>query len=301
MYIGDSSKKRNKIYREHTDQVLEDRKNTDQGMQIDEQENTGQYTYSNIGDEICWAYWASGETTNPNSPPEMTNREIHPGEYMKKSEFSQAAEARKFGSWGQNIPACSRPEGLFPIRSQDGNIDNQYEGKELINEESQNHKKIKNINGVHVPYGHPGIVSQCANQDEHQQFFIPSGGILEVSHKKSGFSTKIFDVDDEGWIDAENPASLDGTLRIGEQNDGAKVAGINLSKANQDTTGHGAFVYNDGNKNIVCYSDSIKEGPFIPGALSDPTADKHRIGVAPNGDITQPLHISSNAYFYKDY
>lgn len=299
MYIDDSQKQKNKVYREHTPNILEDRKNCQQGLQIKNQDNEGQYTYANIGDEACWAYWASGTTSNPISPPAQENKEIHASEYMQKLEFQQAPISRKLGSWAQIIPVCSRPEGLFPIRSQDGNIDPQYRGKELVDEEGHDKKKVKNINGCHVPHGHPGILVQCANQDEHQQFFVPSGGIFSIDHKKSGLSTKIFQVDSDGWIDYEHPSSLDSIFRMGMKNDGEMTLGINFTKAGKDTLGYGTFIYHtESGKNIICPSSQELQGPFIHG---HDEFEKHVIGTASNGDITQPLHISTNAYYYMDY
>lgn len=291
-----------KVFREHTPLVREDNKLTKQGLQVDDQAENGKYTYTNTGDEVAWAYWASGQSSNPLSPPEMLHsRVIYPAEYMKKSTFEQATTARQFGSWGQCFAVSPRPEGLFPIRSQDGDIDNQYEGKELVNEESKNHKKIKNINGCHVPYGHPGTLVQCANQEEHQQLFVPSGGILSVDHQKGGFSSKVFDVDMDGWIESEKPAALDSLLRLATQKIGseeAKTVGINLSKSGKDSTGYSPFMAKAGAKNIIALGSVEKGGPFHPGHDS---LDKHKIAEIFDGDVTQPLHISTDALFYMDY
>ncbi|HDI51742.1 MAG TPA: hypothetical protein ENF45_03835 [Bacteroidetes bacterium] len=299
-WIEDRAQKGYKVYREHTKDVKEDRKNTNQGLQIDEQDDTtGEYTTSRPGDENCWCFWDIGQTPAGASPPEGTqNRDIFPSVYMIEHALPNAPEPRQFGSWAQVFATASRPEGLFPIDTKQGDIDPRYKGKKIINEQTAaDDTKVKTAIGANMPHGFPGLVVQTANSEQHENLFFPSGGLLTCSHFKEGLSTKILRVTGTGWLDITTPASLDSLFRVtkNEQNQG--ILAINFDKSGVDTTGYAAGFFDQDGSKVVGYLSKAKGGPLCGG---HPLSDKHKLGSNDEGLSVNPAHISTEANFYLD-
>ena len=298
-WLEDRAQRGYKVYREHTASVKEDMKNTNQGVQIDDQNDiTGEYTFSHKGDETGWLHWESGETPAGDSPPVgVGNRDIFPSDYMKKSDIP-VLEARKFGTWAQVVPSAGRPEGVFPLTTKDGDVDSRFQGQKIINSGYENDEgKVKTATGNNMPYGFPGLTVQTTDSEKHEHLFFPSGGLLVVDHAKGALSTKVLETESEGWLDTARPASLDSLLRIGRDENNADVLALNASKSGVDTTGYAPILFVADGINTLAYLSSDRGGPICSG---DQSADIHKIGVNDKGESITPAHIATNAYFYMD-
>jgi len=135
-----------KVYRESTADVENDRKATQQGVKVtDQDDDTGGYTEANPGDEQGWGY------TEP------------------------ATEARHgLGSYSQAIPAILKlSDGkVYPLNDKVLTIDADYAGKTQSSTASDDPSKVRVAEDTSD--GITGIIVTCLNHESEEQIFFPA-------------------------------------------------------------------------------------------------------------------------------
>ena len=296
MRLNDKGTMLFKIYRDENASIEVDRKNTQNGYRvIDQDEDTGIYAYFDGGDETGWTFWNMllGSTMPIEFADESRETEEY---YFFKSEEEIPSDAERLqGFWGQTILSVMRKNGLSPITGKE--YDPDVKVKEVDNsDDSFGSDIVHNIMGYNVPFGIPGILSSTINQDTEEQYFVPSGGYLSVDHKAGGMSTRVFDVKSDGYIDVDKIASLDSVFVVANDSNNVPNVAINCSKSKFDTTGYGALGWVEGSLfKFINFLSYEKGGPFHPGTVGD----RHEVGEAEDGTIETVCHIYTEANFYQ--
>jgi len=179
MEIQDNANNGIKIYRDKTPAVAVDKKATQQGVEVsDQNDNTARYTLENGGDEQGWAF------TGPRT----------------------SAQRYDMGSWAQAVPAMLRDSDsrIVPLLDKTQAVDLDYTAKDQSSTagDSAVLVRVAEADGT----GTPGILATCLNADAQEQIFFPiSDTKIKVDNITApNASTKIYDVDAAGVIDPLN-------------------------------------------------------------------------------------------------
>jgi hypothetical protein len=179
MELKDSINQGIKPYRESTSGIYPEKKCTQQGVKITNQdEETAIYEYAQAGDECSWGY----------HPPRTT------------------ALRQGLGSWSQATPAILRNSDsrVVPILDKTLSIDTDYGAKDQKVTAGDEYNKVRVAE--ETADGVCGVLLTCLNQESEEQIFLPmSENKIKVDHKTApNVSTKIYDIDALGAIDLTN-------------------------------------------------------------------------------------------------
>lgn len=210
MDLQDSSIQGYKIYRDKTASVDNDRKATQQGVEVTAQsDTTGKYTVVNGGDEQGWIY------THPKDTDTRHN----------------------VGSYAQVYPAILRDSDskIIPILDKSLAEDTNY--AEKTQSTSPGDSSTMASVAETASTGTPGIVVGCLNHETQEQIFFPLGeSRIKVDHKTEGnLSTKIYDVKADGTLDLTNVGTTKDFLYIEDDETNIRVE----SKFRMDATKKG--------------------------------------------------------------
>lgn len=188
-WLEENTRKGLKVYREHSTDVTDvDRKAVQMGAQVDAQnDQTGAYTLSNVGDEIGWAYWEKA--------------------------------TRLLGSWSLIYPVVvtDGSGSILPIENQNLGGDATYAAKTVVTVAvTDDPSKVMAIDGAVPTAGSFGFVLQGSAHATHEQIFIPASATpLKVDWATlTNFSTKVYDVLGTGAIDPTNVGDLKDLFKI---------------------------------------------------------------------------------------
>jgi len=179
MELQDSLNQGIKVFRDNTPSVNPDKKSTQQGVKItDQNDDTAIYDLTQAGDETGWGY----------HPPRTT------------------ALREGLGSWSQATPAILRNSDsrVVPILDKSLTVDTNYKAKDQSSVANDDPTKIRVAEDT--ADGVCGVLLTCLNHEKEEQIFLPmSETKIKVDHKTApNASTKIYDIDALGAIDLTN-------------------------------------------------------------------------------------------------
>jgi hypothetical protein len=133
-----------KIFRDHITDSPPGYKSVQQGMQADDQSETdASFTTSNNGDETGWCFWKEN--------------------------------TRNLGAYAQIFPVIVQSGNtLRPLAGQGLTADTSFNQKTLVSAAvTDDHTKVRNLGNDMPSVGEFGLVTQCVEQDSHEQVFVP--------------------------------------------------------------------------------------------------------------------------------
>lgn len=146
MIQNDNTQQGTRVYREHTSDIDNDRKNTPQGQTITAQADNGDYTVADNGDECGWLYTAAA-----------------------------SSQRHDLGAWSQVHPAILKTSDskVYPVKDKTLAIDTDFASKTQDSTSTSDATKIRVAEDTSD--GVVGLVVNCLSDKGHQQIFFQGG------------------------------------------------------------------------------------------------------------------------------